>query len=114
MLVLSEYLMGSALIHRARALVRQRSSVERPIQASLGRCRAQWAVGALHECWNQNATGMVDRGASREERREAGGVWRKCPVLRRTRVKKANATARLNLTCTSKEIHHDDLESSAI
>jgi chemotaxis response regulator CheB len=36
------------------------------------------------------------------------------PVLRHTRVKKANAKARLNLTCASKEIHHDDLESSAI
>jgi len=97
MLALSECLMGSDLTHRARALVLQGSSLERPIQASLSRGRAQWAVGALRERWNQNATGMVDRGASREERREAGGVWCKCPVLRRTRVKKANATARLKV-----------------
>jgi len=59
MLALSECLMGSDLTHRARALVRQGSSLERPIQASLSRGRAQWAVGALRERWNQNATAWL-------------------------------------------------------
>lgn len=51
MLTLGECLMGSALTHRARARVRQRSSIERPIQASLSHrpVMSSWSVARALE-----------------------------------------------------------------
>ena len=72
-----------------------------------------WSAARALESKAQRAL-LIEVPKEKNARKQEGVVVIAPPLLRHTRVEKASAKAQLNLTCTSKEIHHDDLESSAI